>query len=301
MWDKILISSLDALIDSLLVLGVVLIINFIVSFFESKLADKFSKNRTLSPLLGASIGLIPQCGFSIVASDLFLKNHLTMGTLIAVFVACSDEALPIILSHPNKAIMILPLLGLKLVIGYIYGFLIDVIIAKINRPVGFDDALVNYDEEIQKGCCDHPIEEGKRKSKRKWCKAHLLHPLTHSLKIFAYVLVINLIFNLIFEVWIGEDVLSSFLISNKFVTPLLTCIVGLIPNCASSVIISELFVEGSISFGAALCGLICNAGLGLVYLLKNKKKWKDVLIIIGLLVLIALISGYITLLIETLI
>lgn len=298
--EKILDASLDALLDSLYVLIALLIINFLVSFFEEKLADNFAKKRTLSPLLGSSIGLIPQCGFSIVASDLYLKNHISMGTLVAVFVACSDEALPIMLSHPNKALMIIPLLGLKFIIGFVYGFVIDIIIQKINRPKSFDDVVVNYSEEINKGCCNHNIEKSKRITKKTWCKNHLIHPLVHSLKIFVYVLVINLFFNILFNAIIGEDLLSQFLISNKYITPLLTCLFGLIPNCASSVIISELFVQESISFGATLCGLICNAGLGLIYLLKSKKKWKDTLIIIALLILIALLSGYITLFIESL-
>lgn len=141
-----------ALIDSLKVLAVVVVLNIIISFFEGKLANKINKNNCFSTLIGAAIGLIPQCGFSIVASDMYQKKRISMGTLIAVFIATSDEALPIILSSQDKIFTVIPLLIIKLIMGFIVGTIVDVIIDKINRPNTFDEALINTDEVIHKGC-----------------------------------------------------------------------------------------------------------------------------------------------------
>ncbi len=289
---------LDALIDSLKAAAVVFILNIIISFVEGKISTKVVKESKLSTLFGSAIGLIPQCGFSIVASDMFVKKKITIGTLVAVFITCSDEALPMMLSQPNKMIYILPLLGIKFVAGFIVGTLLDFIIDHVNAPQSFDQVMVNNEEVIQKGCCNHDIEENAKPTKVALVKEHLLHPLVHTLKIFIYIFIVNIIFGIIIY-YVGEDVISNFLTSYYYLTPLFSIIVGLIPNCASSVIITELFLQGSLSFGAALAGLICNAGLGLVYLIKNKKNLKDVLIIVLTLVITALIFGYGSILIES--
>ena len=288
-----------ALIDSLKVLAVVVVLNIIISFFEGKLANKINKNNRFSTLIGAAIGLIPQCGFSIVASDMYQKKRISMGTLIAVFIATSDEALPIILSSQDKILTVIPLLIIKLIMGFIVGTIVDVIIDKINRPNTFDEALINTDEVIHKGCCSHTIEEHGDKNKT-FIKDHFIHPLLHSLKIFAYVLIINFAFEtLIF--YIGETNISNFLTSYKYLTPIVSSLIGLIPNCASSVIITDLYIQGSISFGSAIAGLITNAGLGLAFLLKSKKNIKSTLLIIGILIITALICAYASIFIESLI
>ena len=288
----------DALIDSLKVLLVVVIMNIIISFFEGKLANKISKDSKSSSLIGASIGIIPQCGFSIVASDMYQKKRITLGTLIAVFIATSDEALPIILSSQEKIISVIPLILVKLVVGFIVGILVDFIINKINKPISFDDALINTDEVIHKGCCSHTIEEHGDTNKV-FIKDHFLHPFIHSLKIFVYVLVINFLFGTIVYL-VGEETISNFLTKFKYLTPLISSLIGLIPNCASSVIVTNLYVQGSIAFGSAIAGLITNAGLGLAFLFKEKKNIKINLLIIAILVSTALICGYVGLFIEEL-
>ncbi len=289
---------LDATLDTLKAVAVVFILNIIISFVEGKISTKVVKESKLSTLFGSAIGLIPQCGFSIVASDMFIKKKITIGTLVAVFITCSDEALPMMLSNPSKMIYILPLLGIKFVAGFLVGTLLDFILDKVNKPQSFDEVMVSDEEVIQKGCCNHDIEENAKQTKLQFVKEHLLHPFIHSLKIFIYIFIVNMLFGTIIY-YVGEDVISSFLTSYYYLTPLLSILVGLIPNCASSVIITELFLQGSLSFGACLSGLICNAGLGLVYLIKNKKNIKDVLIIILTLVITALIFGYGSILIES--
>lgn len=278
---------IDALIDSVKVLVVVFIFYIILSFLEDRLSKALEHNKKLSPLLGAMFGLIPQCGFSVVASDLYIKEHITMGTLIAIFISCSDEALPIILSSHDKAWHIIPLILIKFIYGFIVGFLVDVIYrkSKLNKEKHLKDC--HHEDEIHIGCCGHEIDN---RAENKWHK-HLVHPLIHSLKIFCYVLVVNLLFGLIIY-YIGEDSFAAFLRSNRFLTPLYAAIIGLIPNCASSVVVTELYLMNQISFGATLAGLITNAGLGLVVLLKHKEMLKKTFVIIAILFLAAILMGY---------
>ena len=288
-----------AIIDSIKVLIVVIILNIIISFFEGKLANKINKDSKLSTLIGSLIGIVPQCGFSIVASDMYQKKKISLGTLVAIFIATSDEALSILLSSGSKIIMVIPLILSKIIIGFIVGSIVDLIINKINAPLSFDDALVNNEEVLHKGCCSHTIEEHGDKNKI-FIKDHLLHPILHSFKIFIYVFGINLIFGTIVH-FVGEDTISNFLVQFKYLTPLISSLIGLIPNCASSVIITNLYIQGNIAFGSCLAGLITNAGLGLAFLIKSKKNFKSILLIISILLITALICGYLGIFIEELI
>lgn len=281
---------LDALIDSLKVLLVVFIMYILISFFEKKLADKISKKSKFSVLLGALFGLIPQCGFSVIAADLYLKRHITMGTLIAVFIACSDEALPIFLSSSDKFLMALPLLGSKFIVAFLVGFLIDAIYTKSHKEVVSHEEHCEHEEEVHVGCCHHEIESNHDENESKFHK-YLLHPLLHSLKIFVYVLVINVVFGILVY-YVKEENISAFLTQNSGLAPLFAVLVGLIPNCASSVIISDLYIAGHITFGTCIAGLICNAGLGFVYLFKNKSNLKNNLIVLLIVALTGLLVGY---------
>lgn len=286
--QELLHELTHALIDSLKVFGVVIIFYIILSFFEHKLSHALEHNKKISPLLGASFGIIPQCGFSIIASDLYLKQHITMGTLLATFIACSDEALPLLFSSKEKIIFVIPLLLIKFILGFVVGFVVDLIYTNNKKEIKEHFIHCEHQEEIKIGCCHHHINDVKENK----LKQHLLHPFLHSLKIFLYVLVINIIFALLIY-FIGEENLNNFLLSSKYITPLLTTLVGLIPNCASSVIITNLFINNSIGFGALASGLIVNAGLGMIYLLKDKHNRKHTIIILAILVSVSLITGYV--------
>ncbi len=279
---------LDALLDSLKVLGFSFIIYFILSFFEDKISHLLQHHRKTSPIIGAAAGLIPQCGISVVASDLYLKEHITIGTLFAVFFACSDEALPILISDFNKALYVIPLLLMKIIFGFLFGYLLDLIVKNKKEEKVVDE------DEIHIGCCHHEIDHETSK-----LMTHLVHPLLHSLKIFIYVLIVNIIFSLIVY-FIGENNIVSFLSTNPYLTPILAAIIGIIPNCASSVLLCEVFISGGIPFGALFTGLCMNAGLGLVYLLKNKKSWKSILILEGYLLITSVSLGYIIIAITSL-
>lgn len=298
MWWEVI---LDALKDSAITFAVIFVLNFLISLVEDKLAHVFIKNQKVSPLIGAAVGLVPQCGFPVVASDMYQKKHITMGTLIAVFIACSDEALPIMLSNINTIKSTIPLIIIKFVLGFVVGYLVDLIYTKNTKEVKEEVTKRNIKDEQDShiGCCHHEIEgeEKHNHNKKSWVHNHLLHPLLHSLKLFAYILGINLVFGFIIF-FVGEDTISNFLHANVWLTPLFSTLVGMIPNCASSVIITQMYIDQSIYFGAALAGLIINAGLGTLVLFKNVKNWKNNLIIISILLFVALCAGYITIAIQ---
>lgn len=278
---------LDSLIDSLKVLTVVILFNVLLSFVENKLSHIFSHHEKASPLIGASLGLIPQCGISVVSSDLYIKNHISLGTIIAIFISCSDEALPILLSDKEKGIMVLPLILIKFILAICVGYIVDLIYKKNKVEVNNHLKDCHHKEEIHVGCCGHDIDNESESKVKK----HIIHPLIHSLKIFLYVFVINLIFGLIIY-FVGLDTFKEFLSQNKYLTPLYATLIGLIPNCASSVLVTELYLIDGVSFATLLAGLITNAGLGMVMLFKNKNMVKKTFIIMGIMVLIALISSY---------
>ena len=273
---------IDSFLESLSVLWFVLIFNVILSFVEEKLSKILSNNKKVSPVVGSGLGLIPQCGISVVSSDLYIKNKITIGTLIAIFIASSDEAIPILLSDSNNFLSVLCLLMIKFGLGLSIGLFIDFIL-KSRKEIRLDNS-----NEVHIGCCGHEIDSHHESV----YKRHIIHPIIHAFKIFMYVFVINLIFGLMIYL-IGSNEISLFLEKNKYFTPLFASILGLVPNCASSVILANMFMLNQLSFGALTSGLIANSGLGLVLLVKNKKMIKKTLIIISILLLVSILSGYI--------
>ena len=284
-WDLFFDKLLDALKDSVLVFAFVFLFHVILSFIETPVSNFLIKRKKTSPIFGALFGLIPQCGTSVVAAELYIKKLITFGTLIAVFLACSDEALLMLLGAWNeKTLAIFPLIGLKLAAGILFGFLIDLVIARHQKLEEVD----HIDEKHE--CHEHHHENTP-------IHAHLVHPLIHALKIFIYVFIINLALNLLIA-WVGEENFANFMISNRYLAPLFTSIIGLIPNCASSVLITELYLSGTLSFGALFAGLLVNSGLGVMILIKEYKNIKKTLLILGVCFAIAVALGYLTCLVS---
>ena len=281
-WEIFLDILLDSLKDSILVFAFVFLFHVILSFIETPVSNFLIKRKKTSPIFGGLFGLIPQCGTSVVAAELYIKRYITFGTIIAIFLACSDEALLVLLGAWNeKTLMIFPLIGLKLAAGIIFGLLIDLIIRKQHL-----EDVDHIDEE--KECHEHHHENTP-------IHAHLVHPLIHAIKIFIYVFIINLALGLLIG-WVGEENFANFMLSNKYLTPLFSAVVGLIPNCASSVLITELYLSNTLSFGALFAGLLVNSGLGMMILIKHKEV-KKTLIILGACFAIAVTLGYVTCLI----
>ena len=283
-WEIFFEILLDSLKDSLLVFAFVFLFHVILSFIETPVSNFLIKRKNTSPIFGSLFGLIPQCGTSVVAADLYIKKYITVGTLIAVFLSCSDEALLVLLTAWNeKTLMIFPLIGLKLAAGILFGLLIDLII----RHQHVEE--VDHIEE-EKECHTHHHENTP-------AHAHLIHPLFHAIKIFVYVFIINLALGLIIG-FVGVDNFAAFMNTNRYLAPLFASIIGLIPNCASSVAITELYLSGTLSFGALFAGLLVNSGLGIMVLIKEQKNIVKTLQIVGICFLIAVSLGYLTCLIS---
>ena len=278
-WDLFLDIFLDALKDSALVLAFVFIFHVILALFEDKLAKVLVKKRYTGPLFGSLFGIIPQCGTSVLAADLYIKKYITLGTIVAVFLSCSDEALILLLTKPSeKTIMVIPLVLSKFLIGVLVGLLVDLIYKKqeIKEP----------EKELEDVTCEEHHHRDVKLHKL------FLHPLIHALEIFAYVLIINILLGLIIGL-VGEDNFTDFIISNKYWSPVYSSLIGLIPNCASSVLLSELYLGNNLSFGALVAGLLVNSGLGVMILLKNKNTLKSAAIILGICLIVAIMVGYI--------
>ena len=288
MWEVLL----EALVDTLKLFPWLLLAYILIEVIEKYWSHKMNRALTSkwSPLFGATFGLIPQCGFSVVATDLFSRRMLTMGTLIAIFIATSDEALPLLFANPDKIVMVLPLLGIKLIFAVILGFSIDAIFNKKRMKMQSNNQIAevaSVQEEHHTGCCGHTIEEEKENTAVRL----LLHPFLHSLKILAYILVFNIIFGLIIF-GVGEENFMLFLTSSFWLAPVLSAFIGLIPNCASSVILTELYLMGGLPFGGLLAGLCVNAGIALVILFQRNKNLKENLLITSLLFISSIIIGY---------
>lgn len=283
----------ESLIETARILPFLFVIYYLIELFEYKCAAKLQKNKMLkgnaSPIFGSVIGIIPQCGFSVISTDLFSKGALSVGALIAVYIATSDEAIPLMIAKPEAMPWLIALILIKLVFAILVGYLSFVMYRVIfkrkltNQYIKQDNHEHVEQEVIHGGCCHHDVES----KTFDW-----LHPLLHCIKISVFVLVINFLFSCSTHVWIGEANLAAFLAGSKFIQPLLAVLVGLIPNCAASVVLTEMFLVGGLSFGALVAGLCVNAGLGLVVLFKQNKNWKENLFVVFMLIIPSLILGY---------
>lgn len=290
----------DALLDSLIVLPFLFAVYVFIEFIERRLMFASRAKRLLrggyAPLIGAGMGLIPQCGFSVMATNLYLSNNLTMGTLLAVFIATSDEAIPILLSNGVTALRLLPMLAVKVLFALFMGYLIDLIFRKRNaeRLALTDPAICEKPaaDEEETGCCRHKLERSARVDKRDVCKTYLLHPLIHSLKVFIYIVLINFAFGTLIY-FVGSDAIAVFMSQSGWWQPFVAGLVGLIPNCAASVIISQLYVLGGLTFGSCVTGLCVNAGIAVALLFRKNADLKDSLFIVLVLYLSSVLLGVI--------
>jgi hypothetical protein len=281
----------EALIDTLKLLPLLAVIYFLVSFLEYKYGDHMGSVLTrfgiFNPVLGAMFGCIPQCGFSVVGSALYVKRLISIGTLLAVFISTSDEAVPVLLSMPGKAHMVGMLIAIKAGIAIVAGIGVDLLLRRVPAgPVNADNHGEN-ESEHHSGCCDHHLDE-----KHSKIEALLYHPLRHTIKIFVYLLVLSALLNLVVEK-IGEKRIAEMLLGGTVFQPLLASLIGLIPNCFASVLLAKLFADGAISFGSLVAGLCAGAGLGFLVLIRENKSFKDTLFVIGLLIAISVLAGII--------
>lgn len=264
--------------DSLMMLPFLFLTYICMEFLEHKKSKRMenilSEAKHFGPLIGALLGIVPQCGFSVIASGLYLNGTITLGTLIAVFVSTSDEAIPILISQPNQVNVLIYIISLKFLIGCVSGYIVDLLIRK---------HLLKEQYPV------HNIHEH-CKEEQEQHHSILRIAFNHTIKIFLFIFIANFAITFLIHTF-GEGTLAKFLGAGSILQPLYAAIVGFIPNCSASVILSQLFVDGVVSFGALTSGLITSAGLGILVLFKMYDNKKDILRILAIVFIIALISG----------
>lgn len=268
---------LDTIVDSLKLIPFLLVAFLIIELLEHKLNNKtksiITKSKKIGPIIGSLLGVIPQCGFSVMATNLYITRIITLGTLISIYLSTSDEMLIIMISEKVEISLILKILLIKIFFGIVYGLIIDKIINKKKK-----DKETNYELCDKEHCdCNHSI---------------LLSAIKHTLHITLFIFIITLIINTIFTL-LGDNYLSKILLNNSILSPFITSLIGLIPNCAASVILTELYLNSTISLGALIGGLLTSSGSSLLVLIKNNKNQKENLSIVLLLYALGVLSGII--------
>lgn len=264
---------IDTLVDTLKLVPFLFVAFLLIELFEHKLkkyATAIFSHKANSIIAGSLLGSIPQCGFSVLATNLYITRIISLGSLIAIYLSTSDEMIPVMISENVPFNTIGKILLIKVLIGILCGFIIDLILRKK------EESNFNICEE-----CHHHCESSIIKSS-----------LIHTLKISLVILIITFILNTILE-FTPEDLLTNLLKKNNILTPFLSSLVGLIPNCAASVMITELYINGFLSFGSMIAGLLTGSGTSLIVLFKSNKKLLENIMIVFILYVIGVISGII--------
>lgn len=264
----------ETLIDSLKLAPFLLLTYIIMEYLEHKTGEHTQKivgrAGKWGPVLGAAAGAVPQCGFSAAASNLFAGRVITLGTLMAIFLSTSDEMLPILISEKVGIGVILKILGMKMAIGMAAGFLIDLLSGKHGQEIHIHDMCGHDHCHCEKGI--------------------LRTALSHTLKILFFILLISFILNTALH-FVGREALSGLILNRPVLGPMAAALVGLIPNCAASVVITQLYLEGAMGLGAMMAGLLTGAGVGILVLCRVNHHKMENAKIIGLLYLVGVLSG----------
>lgn len=269
---------LDTLSDSIKLLPFLFLTYLAMEYLEHKTGEKLQntirKSGKWGPVIGGVLGAFPQCGFSAAASNLYAGRIITLGTLLSIYLSTSDEMLPVLISENAGIGMIMKVLGTKILIGIAAGLVIDFVIRNLLR---------NREEElrIEHLCEQHHChcEEGILKS-----------ALHHTIEIFLYLLLISFVLNLLIGM-IGEDFLAGLILNRPVIGELIAGMIGMIPNCAASVVITQLYLKGILSAGAMMSGLLSGAGVGILVLLRVNDKHKENVRIIVMLYAIGVLAG----------
>ena len=267
-----------ALKDSFKILPFLFLTYFVMEFLEEQTGEKtnlwFQRAGKWGPVLGGSLGIIPQCGISAVASNLYAGRIISVGTLMAVFLSASDEMVPVMIANGSHLSVIAKIVIIKMIIAIIVGFIIDYTV----KVMSFNQKVENKIHDF----CEHEhchCEDGIMKS-----------AIRHTTKVFFFVFLITFVFNTGIEI-IGEEALMNFILNKPILGPILSAFIGLIPNCASSVVITQMYLEEMITFGTLLSGLLAGAGVGILVLLRVNERKRESIIIISVLYLIGVSCG----------
>ena len=277
MFDSLFDYFLDALIDSAKLVPFLYVIYLLIELLEHKAGSSFprilGKTKQVGPLAGGLVGVVPQCGLAAASASLYSGKVITLGTLIAVFLSASDEMLPILISSAYPVVSILKILIVKVAIAVVSGYLVDLVFRKGT------ETDQNAKDEAEK-----TFGEYEHRSNMFLCA------LRHTIEIFIFIFVFSLIINIIIGS-VGEENVSRLFNSIPVVGELVAALVGLIPNCASSVIITQLYLVGIIKAGPMFAGLLVNAGVGTMVIVKTNRDSKNSLGVIGLLYGLGVVWG----------
>lgn len=265
---------LDTLLDGVKLLPFLMVAFLIIEFIEHKTSNKnqniMTKSGKFSPIISSILGIFPQCGFSVMATNLYVTRIISLGTLIAVYLSTSDEMLPILISEKVDFSIILKIIGIKLVIAIVMGILIDFILDKKNK------------KEIDYYICDE---------EHCHCNQSILKSsFIHTIKTLFFIMVITFILNSLFT-FLGEEYLERIFLKDSVFTPFIASLLGLIPNCASSIMLTELFLNDVLSFSSLIAGLLTGSGVAILVLFKSNKDMKENVFILSLIYFIGSFSG----------
>lgn len=278
---EILLHTLEhSFLDTLKMLPFLLIAFFALELLESKSSDKsvhlIEKAGKLGPVIGAVLGLVPQCGFSVIGANFYSKKIITLGTLVAIFLSTSDEAFLVMLTDPQRISDILLIMAIKLAVAIVFGYLVDFLFKTKIKEHHHEH---EHEHMAQESCCyNHSFKQ------IAFCTAK------RTLSVWLFVFLASFVLTFLVE-FFGEDKLHAFMLTDSVFQPFLTALIGLIPNCAPSVILSQMYLSGAVTLGSVVSGLCTSAGVGLLVLFRVNKPLKDNLKILALLYCISAFSG----------
>lgn len=272
---------LDTLLDTVKLLPFLFLTYLLMEFLEHRSGNAtgrlLSRSGRVGPFFGGLLGIVPQCGFSAAAAGLYSGRVITIGTLLSVWLTTSDEMLPILISQRVSGWFLLRLLAVKLIIGVVAGFAVDAVCSAFRKPEDGGAHIEDICEREHCHCGDH----------------FALSALRHTLRIAGFLLAISFALNTLVH-FVGEDRIASLILDRPVIGNLLAAVVGLIPNCAASVILTELYLSGVISVGSMLSGLLVGAGVGLLVLFRNNRPVRDSVRVLVILFAIGLLCGILT-------
>ena len=273
---------LDALLDSVKMLPFLFAAYWLIEFLEHRHSERVERALAGGGRFGfvpaALLGCLPQCGFSAMAANLYGSKVITLGTLLAVFLTTSDEAVPMLLALPEKWPALAAIMAVKLAVGLAAGFALDFLCRGV-IPASVRGGYTGRGEEVD--CHEHQEADGILKAAFK-----------HTLHIWLYIFAFNLLLGAVVAL-VGQDAIGMWLARSGWLQPALAGLIGLVPNCVASILITQLFAAGQLSFGGAVAGLCTAGGVGLAVLLRANKSWKQNAFIIALLYGIGVAAGMI--------
>lgn len=264
---------IDTLLDTVKMIPFLFIAFLIMEFIEHKVSKKnknvIEKSGKFGPILGSLLGAFPQCGFSAAATNLYAARVITIGTLVSIYLSTSDEMLPILLEEQIDIKIVISIIIIKIVIGMLVGLIVDLLLRKKEKEHIHDICEQDHCD------CKHGI---------------IVSSIKHTIKIVLFILIINLVLNTIMDLY-GVEFLEKIFLKGSLISPFIASLVGLIPNCAASVLITELYLSGAISFGSTIGGLLTGSGIGILLLFKENKNIKENLMILGIIYFVGVFFG----------